>query len=80
MFKRIPFFKLLALAQIAMLAREHFRRLQPDERKRLFELVRNARGLTPADKTELKGLVAKLEPGAFAGNAARRASPLGRRR
>jgi ribosomal protein L32E len=79
-FKRIPFFKLLALTQIAMLARQHFRRLDANERRRLVDLVRHPRGLTAADKAELKGLVAKLEPGAFAGNAARRAAPLGRRR
>ena len=80
MFKRIPFFKLLALAQLAMLARQHFQRLDGNERKRLFALARHPRGLTAADKAELRSLVAKMEPGAFAGSAARHASPFGRRR
>ena len=80
MFKRIPFLKLLALAQLAMLARQHFQRLDANERKRLFDLVRHPRDLTAADKAELKSLVAKLEPRAFAGSAARHVSPLGRRR
>jgi len=79
-FKRIPFLKLLALAQIGMLARRHFQRLNADERKRLVGLVRHPRGLTADDKAELKGLVRKMEPGAFAGSAARHASPFGRRR
>ena len=80
MFKRIPFFKILALAQIAKLANDHYRRLDPAERKQLLGLVRRPRDLTAADKAELKRLVGKMEPGAFAGGAARHASPLGRRR
>ena len=80
MFKRIPFFKLLAIAQIAMLARRHFQRLDANERKRLVGLMRHPRGMTSADKAELKGLVAKMEPGAFAGSAARHAVPFGKKR
>ena len=80
MFKRIPFFKLLAIAQIAMLARRHFQRLDANERKRLVDLMRHPRGMTSADKAELKGLVAKMEPGAFAGSAARHAVPFGKKR
>jgi hypothetical protein len=79
-FKRIPFFKLLALAQIAMLARQHYQRLNADERRRLVDLVRHPRGMTPADRDELKSLVVKMEPRAFAGSAAKHAMPLGRRR
>ncbi len=80
MFKRIPYLKLLALAQLAMLARQHYQRLDAVERKRLLELVRHPRGLTAADRSELKGLVAKMEPGAFAGGAAKHAMPFGRKR
>ena len=80
MFKRIPFLKILALAQIAKLANDHFRRLEPAERKQFFQLVRRPRDLTAADKAELKRLLGKMEPGAFAGGAARHASPFGRRR
>jgi hypothetical protein len=79
-FKRIPLLKLLALAQIAMLARQHLQRLNADERRRLLELVRHPRGMSAADRTELKGLVAKMEPGAFAGGAAKHAMPFGRKR
>jgi hypothetical protein len=79
-FKRIPLFKLLALGQIAMLAHQHYKRLNPDERKRFVALMRHPRGMSAAERSELKSLVAKMEPGAFAGNAARHASPFGRKR
>jgi hypothetical protein len=79
-FKRIPFIKLMALAQIAMLARRHFQRLDANERKRFVDMVSHPRGLTPADKHEFRSLIAKMEPGAFAGSAARHASPFGRKR
>ena len=79
-FKRIPYLKLIALAQIAMLARQHYQRPNADERQRLLALVRHPRDMTPTDRDELKGLVTKMEPGAFAGSAARHASPFGRKR
>ena len=60
-----------------MLAREHVRQLTPDERRRLGALVRRARHLTPAERTELRALAGKLHPGAFAGSAASRLSPVG---
>jgi hypothetical protein len=44
----------------------------------MWELVRNARHLTPAEKDELRGLAGKLEPRAFATGAARHMSPVGR--
>jgi hypothetical protein len=77
LFRRLPFFRVLALAQIALLARDHLQRLTPDDRRRLGALVRGARHLTPAERTELRALAGKLEPGAFAGGAARRISPVG---
>jgi hypothetical protein len=76
--RAIPFFRLVIIAQIALLAREHARKLQPMERKRMWELLRNARHLTPAEKDELRGLATKLEPRAFATGAARHMSPVGR--
>ena len=80
MFKRIPYLKLLALAQLAMLARQHYQRLNADERARLLALVRHPRTMSATDRAELKGLVAKMEPGAFAGSAAKHATPFGRKR
>ncbi len=36
--------------------------------------------MSAADRAELKGLVAKMEPRAFAGGAAKHAVPFGRKR
>ena len=78
--RRLPVFKLLAIAEIAMLARNHFSRLDAQERGRLVELVRTGRGrarnLQPAEREELAALVAKLEPRQFAGLAADKLSPV----
>jgi hypothetical protein len=82
--KRIPFFRILAIAQVAMLVGEHVRKLSPHERRRLVALVRKARGrpgnLRPSEREELRSLVGKLEPSAFARNAASRVAPLRRRK
>ena len=77
--RRVPVLKLLSIAEVGMLARDHVFRLTPDERRRLFRLVRAARGrpssLAPSERDELVALVAKLEPRVFAGDAADRLSP-----
>jgi hypothetical protein len=74
---RLPLFRVLALAEVAMLAREHMGKLSPDERHRLIALVRTAHGrpgnLRPREREELHELVGKLEPGGFARTAARKA-------
>jgi hypothetical protein len=72
--------KLLALAEIAMLAVDHMGKLDPYERRRLVELVRKGRGrantLPPHERAELSTLVAKAEPRRFAGLAADKLSPV----
>lgn len=78
--KRLPMFKLLALAEVALLARDHLNRLEPHERRRLVELLREGRGrgsnLPAAQREELAGLVAKAEPRLFAGMVADKLSPV----
>ncbi len=78
--KRIPIFKLLAVAEIAILAKSHVERLTPEERRRAIELVKLARGrtgnLTTKERDELTALVAKAEPRLFAGLAADKLSPV----
>jgi hypothetical protein len=78
--RRLPVLKLLALGEIVLLAREHFERLEPYERRRLVVLLREGRGrpsnLTRRDRAELEQLIAKVEPRAFAGAAAQRLSPI----
>jgi hypothetical protein len=73
--RRLPFFKLLAIAQVALLARRHLGALTPLERRRLGDLVRHGHHLTAAERTELRDLVMKLEPRAFAAYAADYVSP-----
>ena len=76
----IPVVELLLAAEVARMARRHLVQLTPDERRRLFALVRRAHGrpsaLSAAERDELADLVAALEPRLFAGSAVRRLSPL----
>jgi hypothetical protein len=73
--RRLPFFRVLALAQVALLARRHLQQLEPHERRRLAGLVRRGRSLQPAEREELRTLVGKLDPRAFALGAADTVSP-----
>ncbi len=74
--KRIPFFKLLAILELLLLARRHLQGLNRDERRRMAELVRHGHRLSKTERRELRDLAAKLEPRAFARGAAIRMSPL----
>jgi len=78
--KRMPVGKLLAAAEVAALAREHWGRLEPHERRRLLELVRIGRGrkgnLSETERAELSSLVAKTQPRVLAGQAADAISPV----
>ncbi|MGO9887339.1 MAG: hypothetical protein ACLP0L_05440, partial [Solirubrobacteraceae bacterium] len=69
--RAIPMAKLLTASQVVMLARRHWLRLEPHERRRMFTLVRIATGrrgrLTPAERFELARLIAKADPKLFAG-------------
>lgn len=84
--KRMPVARLLILGQVLLLARDHFERLTPKERRRLVVLVRDTHGLpsnlTPSAREELEQLLAKVEPKLFAQAAAQMFSPfsLGKRR
>ncbi len=82
--KRLPLTRLLVLAEVGMLAKAHFERLTPPERRRLMTLVKEARGwpqnLDGPQRRELQRLIAKVEPRAFADAAIERFSPLGSRR
>lgn len=78
--KRLPVLKLLALAEIALLARDHVSLLMPHERRRLLALVRKGKGRTrnleDSEREELARLVAKAEPRRFAGLVADKLSPV----
>ena len=74
--KLIPFAKLLAAAEVALLVRQHVMRLEPDERRRVIQLVRQGRGrpknLSDRERRELSRLVQKMEPREFANTATKR--------
>jgi hypothetical protein len=78
--KRIPLFKLLSLAEIAILAKDHVSRLDAGERRRFLELVQMSRGrtgnLSQTERDELAALLAKTEPRLFAGLVADKLSPV----
>ena len=72
--RHIPIFKLIAFAEIAVLARDDLYRLEPRERQRLIHLVQVSRGrsgnLSQSEPNELADLLGKMEPRLFAGKAA----------
>ena len=74
--QRLPFFKILAIAQVVLLVRRHLRGLSRDERRRMAALARHGTHLTPDERAELRTLVGKLEPRAFAVGAANHISPV----
>jgi len=78
--RHLPVLKLLAAAEIALLARDHLMRLNPHERHRLVELVRKGRGrrrnLSESERQELVVLIAAMQPRLLAGRAAEKISPL----
>jgi hypothetical protein len=75
MIRRLPFFKLVSVVQLALLAHRHLNALTPIERRRLAELARRAHKLPSHERRELVQLALKLEPRAFAGHAADHLSP-----
>lgn len=63
-------FRVLAVAQVALLVRRHLKMLEPDERSRLAKLVAQSKGrprrnLSANEREEMLRLVRKLEPGRF---------------
>lgn len=78
--RRIPVVRLLSIAEVGLIARDHVQRLTPTERRRLLSLVRAGRGrrsnLNSGEREELTALVAKLEPRLLAGEAVERLSPI----
>jgi hypothetical protein len=74
--RRIPVLKLVAAAELAIVARRHVLRLTPKERRRLLELISRPHRLTERDRRELKRLVDKMAPRVFAGAVAEKLSPV----
>src|SRR3954451_16960481 len=72
----IPFYRLVAVGQTLLLARRHLKGLSRDDRRRLRELVMRGRQMTPAEREELRQILGKLEPRAFALATANAFSPV----
>ncbi len=62
----------IAAIEVAWLANRHWRRLEPDERRRLRELIRKSRGrpsgLTAKEREEAGELLRKLDFAEFGGS------------
>ena len=84
--RRLPAARLLAAAELLVLAREHLNKLEPHERRRVVELVRRTRGrpstLSARERRELSGLLQKVEPRLFVQGAVQKLTgvPTGKRR
>jgi len=76
MFRRMPLFRLLAIAKVILLARRHFGRLDAADRRRLRELARRGRSMDSSERDELRRILSKLEPRALAFATANAFSPL----
>ena len=78
--RHIPVVRLVALAEIALIAHDHVARLESTERRRVLALVRAGRGrpqrLSEAQREELRQLLAKAEPRLFVGEVAEKLSPV----
>jgi TRAP-type C4-dicarboxylate transport system substrate-binding protein len=78
--KAVPVARLLAAGEIVMMARQHWHRLEPAERRRFVALVRRGHGrkrnLSERDQAELARLIAKANPRLFVGLVAQRFSPV----
>jgi hypothetical protein len=76
MLRAMAFFRVLAIARTVLLARRHWRRLDARDRRRLAELARRGTALNAAERDELRRILAKLEPRAFAAATVEAFSPV----
>lgn len=74
--RHIPVARLLVAAELLLLARRHLVRLEPQERRRMLELVRRGRlrrgRLTEGERRELAWLIQKTAPREFASSVTKR--------
>jgi hypothetical protein len=72
--------RLIAIGEIALVAKRHLENLDAGEGSELRALIAKSKGrpgnLTKSERTRLGTLVKKLDPAAFARNAAKTAVPL----
>ncbi len=65
---------LVAAAEVALITRHHWKQLEPDERKRLSQLLRKSRGrpsrLSASERREASELLEKLDYAKLGGDVA----------
>lgn len=73
--------RIILVAQVALIAKRHLEKLGPGEVGELRDLLVKSKGnpgnLNSRERTRIKDLVTKLEPGAFARSAATTSKPFG---
>jgi len=74
--KALPVFRLLLIAELLLVLRQHYLLLDPGERRRLRQLVVRGPRMTQTERRELKGLLGKVRPRLLAGAAAEKLSPI----
>ena len=71
--RKLSLVRLVAVAEVIVLANEHVHKLEPQEWKRLVELVKRGKArpshLTTRERRELTALLAKAEPKQFVSRA-----------
>jgi hypothetical protein len=73
--RHLPFLRLLAVVELALITRRHLTALSGGERRRLVELTRHGRAMSPAERAEFRTLAMKLEPRLFAGEFVEAVTP-----
>ena len=78
--KRLPILQLLILGEVVLVAKSHYERLTPRERRRLVVLLREGKmrpsNLSERQRRELEALITKADASGFVSNAVRRLSPV----
>ena len=68
-YRALPWFRVLAIAKIALTARRHLRLLTREERRRLAALFWRRGGRGPGERAEMRRLLVKLDVRAFGTSA-----------
>jgi hypothetical protein len=78
--KRLPIFQLLILGELVLIAKAHYERLTPRERRRLVILLRDGRlrpsNLSERQRQELEALITKADASGLVSAAVRKLAPI----
>jgi hypothetical protein len=78
--RNLPIVRLLVLGELVLLAKTHYERLTPHDRRRLVTLLRDGKmrpsNLSERQRRELEELITKADARGFLKTAARKFSPI----